>query len=100
VGSESTLNKGLALELLVSKRVHRNNQVLLISSLFLRRNNLGQIDLSYFKNKILYLVEVKSSRKGILKFYSSSQFQKYQRTGEYLSLIFDIDSIQIKTVSK
>jgi hypothetical protein len=62
---KNSFNKGEILELKHSRHVHQNFIPVLISSKFLRSFQCGQIDLAGFKNKTLYLFEVKSKPEAI-----------------------------------
>ncbi|MFT6630155.1 MAG: hypothetical protein ACJAS4_000089 [Bacteriovoracaceae bacterium] len=62
---KNSFNKGEVLELKHSRHVHQHFIPVLISSKFLRSFQCGQIDLAGFKNKTLYLFEVKSKPEAI-----------------------------------
>lgn len=86
-------------ELKLSKIIHPKASVILISSLFLRHRNLGQIDLSIIQNQKLVIYEVKSSQAGVRRLYKGDQIRRLRASAKYLSLHLNIDT-ELKIIAK
>lgn len=87
------MQKGDILEAQASKYFHRECVPALVSSLILREQNLGQIDVAYLerdykKSWVLKIVETKSSI-----YPSRHQMQRLRRTQDYLSRILEMAAI-------
>ena len=87
------MQKGDILEAQASKYFHGECVVTLVSSLILREQNLGQIDVAYLerdskKEWVLKIVETKFSI-----YPSHRQMQRLRRTQDYLSRILEMTAI-------
>lgn len=90
---------GKSVELNLSKSFHSHNKAILISSLYLRRKGLGQIDISYLNNHKLILVEVKSSLIGKKVLYKGDQITRLRRAAIMLS--FELNMVvELKIIAK
>ena len=87
------MQKGDILEAGASKYFHREYVPALVSSLILRSQDLGQIDVAYLerndkKTWVLKIVETKYSI-----YPSRHQMNRLRRTQDYLSRILDMTAI-------
>ena len=95
------MRKGDIHESDVSEVLHRSGVPALISSLVLRSQNLGQIDVAYLeKNKqkawVLKIIETKTSMMP-----SRAQMARLLKTQDYLSRVLDIESkLEVKFCQK
>jgi hypothetical protein len=80
--------KGLSAELFVSHQYHQNNLPLLISSKFMRKKSMSQIDVAYIDQKgEINIIEVKSSAIGLQVYYQRRD--RLLKAQNYLSLLFN-----------
>lgn len=80
----SRYQKGLKVELELSKKLHNKNIPFLISSQFLRSFGCGQVDIAYLSKGRLVLVESKSGGGA-----SGKQFKRLRASQELLSKVLD-----------
>lgn len=97
-GQQSSI-VGASAELKSSVKLHSIGTPFLISSLFLRSRDLGQVDIAYFHNKTLYFIEVKNSVLGVSKLYSSTQISRLKKAAKFFSIIFDVNT-RVKSVAQ
>lgn len=90
---------GKSVELNLSKKIHGHNKAILISSLYLRRKGLGQIDISYLNNHKLILVEVKSSLIGRSVLYKGEQIARLRHAALVLSFELNM-AVELKIIAK
>lgn len=86
--------RGVELEEVLSSLFHQEYIPLLVSPLFLRERGAGQVDIAYFFEKRIYLVEVKSSIG-----CSHRQLKRLRNSGILISSLFDL-SVQIVSLKK
>ena len=95
------MHKGDLLESDYSEYFHQKGVPALISSMLLRSQNLGQIDIAYLKKNlqkkwILTIIETKFSQ-----YPSRQQMMRLRRTQDYLSRILDVESkLEVKFCQK
>lgn len=87
------MQKGNMLEASASKYFHRQCVPALVSSMILRSQNLGQVDIAYLerdlkKTWVLKIVETKYSR-----YPSKHQMMRLRRTQDYLSRLLEMAAI-------
>lgn len=87
------MQKGDILEAQASKYFHRESVPALVSTLILRSQNLGQIDIAYLEKDhkqswVLKIVETKYSR-----YPSKFQMMRLRRTQDYLSRLLEMAAI-------
>ena len=80
-------NSNLNWEKTLSSWVHEYYLPVLISPLFLRCRNIGQIDLSFIYKKKVYLIEAKRNQSQ-LKF---QQFCRLKEATQLLGMLFDFE---------
>ena len=89
--SKVSKNSGLTSELTFSESFHREGIPLLVSSVLLRKRNLGQVDLVRLKKDptgwVVEVGEVKSSEMGIFSM-ERNQKQRIFSTQNFLAMIF------------
>lgn len=82
----------------VSYDLHLKNTPVLISSQLLRRYGCGQVDVSYIKNHLLYLVEVKSSEVGVSNYFTK-QYIRMLHSAKLLTSLIQMP-IKLKIIAK
>ena len=82
----------------VSYDLHLENTPVLISSQLLRRYGCGQVDVSYIKDHLLFLIEVKSSEIGVSSYFTK-QYLRMLRTAKLLSSLLQMP-IKLKIIAK
>lgn len=87
------MQKGDILEAQASKYFHRKCVPALVSSLILRSQNLGQIDVAYLErdNKKTWVLKIVETKFSI--YPSRYQMQRLRRTQDYLSRILEMAAI-------
>ena len=95
------MKKGDILESSKSQFFHQKGVPTLVSSLLLRSQNLGQIDIAYLEKKankswVLRIIESKSSM-----YPSHIQMMRLRKTQDYLSKVLDMESkLEVKFCQK
>lgn len=95
------MQKGDMAEAQVSREFHEKGVPALVSSLVLRAQNLGQIDIAYLertakKTWVLKIIETKSS-----VYPARSQLFRLLKTQDYLSRVLDVESkLEVKFCQK
>lgn len=89
------MRKGELNEARLSEYYHKTSLPLLVSSIYLREKNLGQVDICFIKDemkekKVLIIIEVKS-KSGI----SQKQLKRLRESSNHLSQVLEI-SVQFK----
>lgn len=84
------MNKGELNEARMSRQYHLSSLPLLVSSIYLREKNLGQVDICFIKKDkngegILNVIEVKSSSN-----ISSKQINRLRKSSDYLGQVLEI----------
>lgn len=79
------MSKGEQNEAKASFHFHKSSLPLLICQDFLRKRQCGQIDVSFFENNIISLIEIKSSNR-----IGSRQLGRLRYSGELIAEIFDL----------
>jgi Holliday junction resolvase-like predicted endonuclease len=85
-------------EQVVCRDLHLKNTPVLISSQLLRRYDCGQVDVSYVKDNVLHLVEVKSSQVGVSNYFTK-QYLRMMRSAKLLTSLVQMP-IKLKIIAK